>query len=389
MKKIFILAVFIAVVGVLCAVFFTRADRQSGSDEKPWTVGENVSAESRTEETSRAPYTDAVEAFSDYINLRLREDYAILSTENGVRYASDALQKAILGVYIYDVDADDAQELTVVRNEADGVYLDVYEFKNAEVQRADSIKLVLDPMEKTDFSLALADFAHISARMTIFPDGAYRYFCLTVEQQNMPQALDEDAAEASAAPDAESTKAPAAQSRAGDYNAYTVVLQYSKEKLAANRYIFVYTSLKCVGIGRLAYHDAVMHGNCDPRFYRIHKNCCFPGIHGVCSADRHADDIALYCTRFGCIIGISADVYAAAVNCNYIAKPAIVFRVERLVDIISRYCLYGYSGYQSCLPGYKRIYLFLGYFMLEHCIFHTSWEDIYRLFVCRFVDVFK
>ena len=235
MKKIFILAVFIAVVGVLCAVFFTRADRQSGSDEKPWTVGENVSAESRTEETSRAPYTDAVEAFSDYINLRLREDYAILSTENGVRYASDALQKAILGVYIYDVDADDAQELTVVRNEADGVYLDVYEFKNAEVQRADSIKLVLDPMEKTDFSLALADFAHISARMTIFPDGAYRYFCLTVEQQNMPQALDEDAAEASAAPDAESTKAPAAQSRAGDYNAYTVVLQYSKEKLAAKK----------------------------------------------------------------------------------------------------------------------------------------------------------
>ena len=247
MKKIFILAVFIAVIGVLCAVFFTRADKNTHTDERPWTVGENASEESRTEETTRAPYKDAVEAFSDYINVTLRSGSAILSTEEGKRYTAQELEKSVLGVYIYDVDGDDAQELCVVRGEPDGVYLDVHEFRDGAVHRADSMRLPLDPMEKTDLSLQLADFTHLSARMTIYPDGADRYFCLTAEQQfadAVTHTMRESSEPASDAPqeiqttetaDETTTEADPERARAGEYNACTVVIRYADEKLSLRK----------------------------------------------------------------------------------------------------------------------------------------------------------
>ncbi len=244
MKKIFVIAVFIAVVGVLCAVFFTRPDRQKRSDEMPWTVGENAPSETVTEETTRAPYEDAVEAFSDYINETLRDAYTILSTEE-TACRQDDLDKALLGVYIYDVDTDEQQELAAVRTEDESVFLDVYEFVDGKVQLADSLRIALDPMESTDLSLKLENFSHISARLTIFPDGANRYFCLTAEQQfaetvthtmkQEPQ-IEETTAEAETETETtESVTEEAERSRAGEYNAYTVVIEYAKGKLTAKK----------------------------------------------------------------------------------------------------------------------------------------------------------
>ena len=243
MKKIFVIAVFVAVIGVLCAVFFTHGSRQEQSDEKPWTVGENAPSETVTEETTRAPYEDAVEAFSDYVNETLRASYAILSTEEDAVYTQDDLRKALLGVYIYDVDTDEEQELAVARAEDDGVFLDMYEFRDGKVQLADSMRLTLDPMESTDLALSLQDFAHLSARLTIFPDGANRYLCLTEEQQFAQEVATTMRAEPETteptSEDADETTEPqtevAERSRAGEYNAYTVVIEYAKGKLTAKK----------------------------------------------------------------------------------------------------------------------------------------------------------
>lgn len=201
MKKIFVLAVFLVVIGVLCAVFFLRGGRdEAPSDERPWTVGSQTSAAETTEEATQG-YADAVEAFSDYVHTKLREDYTFLSKEEPTKQAS--LTDAILSVYIYDMDTDGNEELSVVRADEKGVALDVYEYGGGKVRFADSKTLDLDPMNDVTLKLSDASLRHVQARLTIYPSGADRFFCLTVEQQ-----------------DAE-----------GEYNAYTVVLEYAKEKL--------------------------------------------------------------------------------------------------------------------------------------------------------------
>lgn len=206
MKKIFVLAVFLVVIGVLCTVFFLRGGQdQEKSDEKPWTVGSQTTAAETTEETTKG-YADAVEAFSGYVHTQLREKYDFLSKEEEP-YASASLKDSLLSVYIYDVDADEKDELSVVRADAKGVSLDVYEYSGDKVRFADSVMLSLDPMNDVSLSLTDNTLRHVQARLTIYPNGADRYFCLTVEQQ-----------------DAE-----------GEYDAYTVVLEYAKEKLKVKK----------------------------------------------------------------------------------------------------------------------------------------------------------
>lgn len=204
MKKIFVFAVLLVVIGTLCAVFFTRGKEEPQTQEKPWTVAEDYS-ETTAPETTEAPAEDAVAAFSDYIHTTLRKSYAFLSEAE--HYPQDALQNALLGTYIYDVDGDGTEDLSVVCIREDGVCLDLYRFADKRVQFADSVRLRLDPMNEIDFALALSDFAHIAARMTIYPDGSDRYFCLTAEQSD----------------------------KLGDYNAYTVVLKYAKGKLSVRK----------------------------------------------------------------------------------------------------------------------------------------------------------
>ena len=206
MKKIFILAVFLVVIGVLCAVFFLRGGKErNNSDEKPWTVGSQTVAPETTEETTQG-YADAVEAFSDYVHTDLRKDYAFLSEEDAP-FAADSLSDSLLSVYIYDMDTDGDEELSVVRTAKESVTLDVYEYSGGKVRFADTETFSLDPM--TDVSLSLNDtsLVHEQARLVIYPSGADRYFCLTVEQQDS----------------------------AGEYNAYTVVLEYAKEKLTVKK----------------------------------------------------------------------------------------------------------------------------------------------------------
>ena len=200
MKKIFVFAVLLVVIGALCAVFFTRGKEEPQSSEKPWTVGADYS-ETTAAETTEAPKKDAVAAFSDYIHTTLRDSYAFLSEEES--YPQDALQNALLGTYIYDADCDGTEDLSVVCIREDGIYLDLYRFADERVQFADSARLRLDPMNDINFALSLSDFAHIAARMTIYPNGSDRYFCLTAEQSD----------------------------QLGDYNAYTVVLEFAKGKL--------------------------------------------------------------------------------------------------------------------------------------------------------------
>lgn len=206
MKKIFVLAVFLVVIGVLCAVFFLRGGKdRNDSDEKPWTVGSQTAAAETTEETTQS-YADAVEAFSDYVHTDLREDYAFLSEEDEP-FAADSLSESLLSVYVYDMDTDGDEELAVVRTGQDSVMLDVYEYKDGKVRYADTETFTLDPMTDASLSLTDASLVHEQARLVIYPSGADRYFCLTVEQQDA----------------------------AGEYNAYTVVLEYAKEKLTAKK----------------------------------------------------------------------------------------------------------------------------------------------------------
>ncbi len=202
MKKIFVLAVFLVVIGVLCTVFFLRGGKNRDvSDAKPWTVGSQTTAVETTEAPEEG-YADAVEAFSDYVHTHLRADYDFLSKEDET-YAADSMAKSILSVYIYDTDADGKEELSVVRADAAGVTLDVYEYGSGKVRFADSKTLELDPMNDVSLQLADAALRHVQARLTIYPSGADRYYCLTVEQQDAD----------------------------GEYDAYTVVLEYAKEKL--------------------------------------------------------------------------------------------------------------------------------------------------------------
>ena len=205
MKKIFILAVFLVVIGVLCAVFFLRGGNdKASSDERPWTVGAQTSAVETTEAATQG-YADAVEAFSDYVHTNLREDYALLSKEEPAEQA--ALTDSLLSVYIYDVDTDGSEEMSVVRTDEKGVALDVYEYAGGKVRFADSKTLDLDPMNDVSLTLSDTSLRHVQARLVIYPSGADRFFCLTVEQQDMQ----------------------------GEYNAYTVVLEYAKEKLKVKK----------------------------------------------------------------------------------------------------------------------------------------------------------
>lgn len=205
MKKIFVLAVFLVVIGVLCAVFFLHDDKQqTASDEKPWTVGSQTSAVETTQAVTQG-YADAVEAFSDYVHTNLREGYTFLSREEPA--GQDALTDSLLSVYIYDVDTDGDEEMSVVRADEKGVALDVYEYSGGKVRFADSKTLDLDPMNDVTLTLSDASLRHVQARLVIYPSGADRYFCLTVEQQDV----------------------------LGEYNAYTVVLEYAKEKLTVKK----------------------------------------------------------------------------------------------------------------------------------------------------------
>lgn len=206
MKKIFVIAVLLVVIGVICAVFLTRPnDTQTDPEEKPWTVGESVSETATQTSTTQEAEKDAVMSFSDYIHDTLREDYVFLSEETA--YTEDTLRNALLGMYIYDVDGDADEELTLVRSFEDGVYLDIYEYADGKVQYADSVKLVLDTMNKVDFSMKLSDFSKIAARLTIYPHSKARFYCLTVEQETTD----------------------------GDYNAYTTVFSYKDNKLEVKK----------------------------------------------------------------------------------------------------------------------------------------------------------
>ena len=204
MKKIFVIAVFLVVIGVLCTVFVLRGNRtEADSDEKPWTVGDRAESTTQAESTTEAE-ADAVSAFSAFIHTDLREDYTFLSTQE----PADAAQteNALLGAYMYDVDTDDQEELCIVRA-SDGVTLDIYEYKNGRVQYAASQKLELDTMNDVSLSLPDASMRHVQARLTIYPSGADRYLCLTAEQQSVD----------------------------GEYNAYTIVMEYAKEKLSVRK----------------------------------------------------------------------------------------------------------------------------------------------------------
>lgn len=202
MKKIFVIALFLVVVGVLCAAFFGRSNQAEDTEqERPWTVGETVTQLTTQTETTQAEEKDAVMSFSDFVHQNIREDYTFLSEETD--YTEKDLENALLGMYVYDVDSDAVQELTLVRSAEGSVYLDVYEYADGSVQYADSIKLTLDSMNDLDFSMKLSDFSRIAARLTIYPQSQSRYYCLTVEQETTD----------------------------GDYNAYTTVFSYSKEKL--------------------------------------------------------------------------------------------------------------------------------------------------------------
>ena len=206
MKKIFVLAVFIAVIGVLCAVFFIRPNTQrTGSDEKPWTVGDAVETTQAETETTEKAAEDAVSAFAKFIDEKLRESSTLMDA--GEPYPPAELKNAVYGLYIYDVDTDGTEELAVVRTGADGAYLDVYEYASDTVHLAGSIRLVLDNANDISLKPDLTTFSHIAARLSIYPMGSDRYFCLTVEQQG----------------------------QYGDYNAYTSVLEYAKEKLSVRQ----------------------------------------------------------------------------------------------------------------------------------------------------------
>ena len=207
MKKLFVFAVFLVVIGILCAVFFIGPKKEkTTTDEKPWTVGESVAETETVSETTKAEPVDAVEAFAAFIDEKLRDSFTLLNEEE--RYAENQLSDVVYGLYIYDVDTDGTEELAVVRSGEDAkVFLDVYEFGNGNVRLADTIQLVLDSANEIALAPDLTSFSQIAARLTIYPKGSDRYFCLTVEQQG----------------------------RYGDYNAYTAVFAYAKEKLTAKQ----------------------------------------------------------------------------------------------------------------------------------------------------------
>lgn len=206
MKKFIVFAVLLVVIGVICVLFFGNPGGDNGvteSDEKPWTVG-SVTSTTVVEETTEADFEDAVSAFSDYVNHHMRDSLHFLSKEQSY---NDDLKNSVIGLYVYDMDGDLTEELSLVRVGEDGVYLDLYEFRDKKVFYADSIRLVLDSMDSLNLSLNPTEFAHLASRMTIVPHGVNRYFCLTTEQET----------------------------KDGVYNAYTIVFSYEKEKLSVKK----------------------------------------------------------------------------------------------------------------------------------------------------------
>lgn len=233
MKKIFVLSVFLVVIGVLCAVFLLRDDKKpDATDEKPWTVGEQTGT-AAAEETTEPRTPDTVDAFFDLVHVTLREQYTFLSKQAEQPYTAADLTDALLGMYIYDLDTDGEQELALVRSQSDGVFLDIYECRGGKAQFAVSQKLILDTMSDVAFTLSDSALRHLEARMTIFPKGPDRFFCLTVEQQGMD----------------------------GEYDAYTVVFEYAKEKLTLKKIFRLRQSLDvvtfmCLDNATLLYRQA-------------------------------------------------------------------------------------------------------------------------------------
>ena len=205
MKKIFILAVVIVLIGVLCALIFNNNEPDTAvtkSDEKPWTVGDTV--ETSEKATKAAVFDDAVMCFSDFINTELREKYTFLSET--VVYKTEDFASSVLGLYVYDVDGDGADELSVVCTGEGSIKLCIYEFVNGKAELSASSDLVLDPEDSVLFSGGITKDTNVAARMTIYPNGNKRAFCLTCE-----------CADGSAS-----------------YNSYTVVLSYADGEITVN-----------------------------------------------------------------------------------------------------------------------------------------------------------
>ena len=197
MKKIFVLAVIIVIIGVLCALLFNngKTEPEINPDEKPWTVGDSI--ELLTEESTDAIiFDDAVMCFSNFINTELREKYSFIEETKVV--TTDDLASSVVGLYVYDVDSDAVDELSVIYTNEGVFCLDIYEFVDGTARLSATTELSLDSMDSKLFTTDLTSDSNIAARVSIFPNGKERAFCLTCEL---------------------------AESDIG-YNAYTVVYEY-------------------------------------------------------------------------------------------------------------------------------------------------------------------
>ncbi len=202
MKKIFILAVVIAIIGILCALIFNNHESENdvkNPAEKPWTVGDTV--ETTETPTEKAVFDDAVMCFSDFINTELREKYTFLA-ETTV-YRTLDFSSAVLGLYVYDIDSDGTDELSVVCTDDGNIRLDVYEFTDGKTELSASLDLTLDPEDSVLFTKEVTADTNVAARMTIYPNGNERAFCLTCERAD----------------------------GSISYNSYTVVFSYSEGEI--------------------------------------------------------------------------------------------------------------------------------------------------------------
>lgn len=203
MKKILVLAIIIVIIGVLCAFIFNQKEPETVTDpnEKPWTVGDSVEVSSE-KSTEKITFDDAVMCFSDYINTTLRESY--LFAEETKVYKADEIEKAVVGLYVYDIDSDSQEELSVVYTQDGSFCLDVFEYEDKTAKLSATTKLDLDNLSEEMFLTEKVLCQNIAARMSIFPNGKERAFCLTCEL---------------------------ADSAAG-YNAYTLVYSYKDGEIA-------------------------------------------------------------------------------------------------------------------------------------------------------------
>ncbi|MBQ3150413.1 MAG: hypothetical protein IJB86_04120 [Clostridia bacterium] len=180
MKKLAVLSVILVVIGVLCAVFFNskKPENDVNPEEKPWTVGDNTEAPT-AEATEQTVFDDAVMCFSNYINTTLRDKYTFV--EESKMCLSDDLKTAVCGLYVYDVDGDETDELSVLYTSDGAFCLDVYEYVDGTAQLSATAMLSLDTLDEEMFTTDNTLSPNIAARMTIFPNGKDRFYCLTCE----------------------------------------------------------------------------------------------------------------------------------------------------------------------------------------------------------------